>query len=226
MAVRQAFLRPFPTTFAAVLLGLTGLSLAGCMLRGSGTQMTDEREVDAFESIEIGGAFELVVHVEPGVTPRVSVSGDDNIVPEISTTVADGELDIELDGMVRPKLGMKVEVWVASLAGIEASGATDITVEGLHGERFELELSGASQSHLSGTVDHFEVHSSGASDLEARELHAKTVEVKLSGAGDAEVWASDRLDADVSGAGNVRYFGDTKDVHQDVSGVGEVNAGT
>jgi hypothetical protein len=224
MADPKVSLRSFSTTFAAALLGLT---LGGCMLRGSGTEMKDTREIEGFDSIDVGGAFELVVHVDPNVKPSVVVSGDDNIVPEIQTTVSSGELDVEIEhGMVRPKLPMKVEIWVTSLKGLDASGASDITIEGLHGEQFDLELSGASETRLSGTIDRFEVDSSGASDLDARELHAKTVDIDLSGAGDAEVWASDRLDADVSGAGSVRYYGDTKDVQKDVSGAGSVTPGS
>jgi hypothetical protein len=211
------------TTLAAVL----AFGLTGCSLRGSGTPMTDRRDVEAFDSIEVGGAFELIVHVDPAAAQRVEVSGDDNIVPEITTTVSGGELEIGIEhGMVRPKLDMKVEVWVASLAGLEASGASDITVEGLHGENFDLDLSGASDSRFSGSVDRFEIDLSGASDLDARELHAKIVDLELSGAGDAEVWASDRLDAEVSGAGNVRYFGSPKEVHQDVSGAGNITPGS
>jgi hypothetical protein len=225
MAAHHVFLPRHSTTFATALLGL---SLAGCSLRGSGTAMTESRDVEAFDSIEIGGAFELIVHVDPTATQRVEVSGDDNIVPEVTTTVSGGELDIEFErnGMVRPKLDLRVEIWVPSLAGVEASGASEITVEGLHGERFELDLSGASDTNLRGSVDLFEVDISGASDLDARELHAKNVELELSGAGNAEVWASDRLDADVSGAGNVRYFGSTNAVHENVSGAGSVTPGS
>lgn len=231
MAAAHRSIRPVSTTLAAVLLGLSlpvGLSLMGCSLRGSGTAMTEPRELEAFESIEIGGAFQLIVHVDPSVAQRVEVSGDDNIVPEVTTKVSGGELDVQMgrEGMIRPKLDLKVEIWVPSLTGLEASGASDITVEGLHGERFELDLSGASATKLQGAVDLLEVDSSGASDLDARELHAKVVELELSGAGDARVWASELLDADVSGAGDVHYFGDTKEVKQDVSGAGSITPGS
>jgi hypothetical protein len=236
MAAQHVFSRPYLNTFTAALLGLAlplsltlpvSLTLMGCSLRGSGTAMTESRDVEAFETIEIGGAFELLVHVDPTAAQRVEISGDDNIVPVVTTTVSGGELDIQIGhGMVRPKLELRVEVWVPSLTALEASGASDITVEGLHGESFELDLSGASETSLRGAVDRFEVDISGASDLDARELHAKVVELELSGAGDAEVWASDRLDADISGAGNVRYFGETKEVHEDVAGAGSITPGS
>jgi hypothetical protein len=217
----MAVLRPLSTTLAALL------GLSGCMLKGSGVEMTETREVDAFDSIDIGGTFVLVVHVDPAATQKVVVSGDDNIVPKITTTVSDGELDVKIDiGMFRSKLDTKAEIWVPSLTALSASGANQITVEGLHGEEFELDLSGAAEGTLSGTVDRFDLDSSGASNLDARELHAKVAEVDISGAGDAKVWASDKLDADVSGAGSVHYWGDTKEVHEDVSGAGSVSPGS
>jgi hypothetical protein len=207
-----------------VLLG--ALTLGGCSLKGSGTPMTEERELEAFDEIELGGVFTLVVHVAPGTTQKVVVSGDDNIVPEILTKVSGGELDLSIDHwMVRPDQPLEVEVWVASLTKIEASGASKIEVTGLHGENFELELSGASHSTLAGVVDRFELDSSGASKLDAKALQAKTVDVELSGAGDAEVWASETLDAEVSGAGKVRYWGEPATVNRDVSGSGSVEPG-
>jgi Putative auto-transporter adhesin, head GIN domain len=110
MAAQHRFSHGVSTTLVVALLGL---SLTGCSLRGSGTAMTDSREVEAFESIEIGGAFELIVHVDPAAVQRVEVSGDDNIVPKVTTKVSGGELDVQIDGMVRPKLDLKVEVWGA-----------------------------------------------------------------------------------------------------------------
>ena len=210
-----------------VALGLFGaLSLGACTLRGSGTQMTEPRDLEAFDAIELGGAFNLIVHVSPDFTQKVEVSSDDNVVPKILTTVSGGELDLSIDHwMVRPKHAMTVEVWVPSLTKIDASGASDIEVEGLHGEHFELEVSGASKASLSGVVERFEVDSSGASKLDARSLEAKTVELDLSGAGDAMVWASDMLDAEVSGAGKVHYWGEPTQVNKDVSGSGSVEPG-
>ncbi|PRQ04153.1 hypothetical protein ENSA5_10430 [Enhygromyxa salina] len=210
------------------LAGLVGvLSLSACSLRGSGTAMTETRALDEFDAIELGGAFSLIVHVDPGAAQKVEVSGDDNIVPEIVTRVSGGELDVSLDHwMVRPKEPMKIEVWVSSLTELEASGAANIEVEGVHGERFELELSGASDSTISGSVDRFEIDSSGTSHLKAHDLEAKTIELDLSGAGDVEVWASERLDAEISGAGKVRYWGDPGEVNKQVSGAGSIEPGS
>jgi hypothetical protein len=197
--------------------------LSGCGLKGSGVAAIETRELESFDAIGIDGGFILIAHVDPAMTPRLELRGDDNIVPEVVAIVSDGELELTIDHwLVRPKIDMTVEVWVPSLSKISVSGAADMRVDGLHGERFELAVSGASTSKLSGTIDHFEVDSSGANTLDASELHAKVVKIDVSGAGDSEVWASEQLDANVSGAGNVRYHGQPTDVQQDVSGAGSV----
>ena len=223
-SLRPSDFSPALTPGLVAASALLVASLSGCALRGSGNEAIEVREVDEFHEIELGGAFELTVHVDLDEKQRVEVRGDDNIVPKISTTVSGGELEIELDGpaWVRPKLPMHVDVWVTSLTAIDASGASDITVYGLHGERFELDVSGASDSTLAGAVDTFEIDSSGASKIAARDLQAQVVEIDLSGAGKAEVWASKRLEVDVSGAGTVRYHGKPEQVVKDISGAGKV----
>ena len=214
------------TLTAALAIALVGPMLGGCATRGSGDAKTETRELDSFAAIDIGGAFELTVHVDPSVEQRVEIRGDDNIVPLVTTKVSGNELDIGLDANgIRPKLPLEIEIWVPALGELDAGGATQIVVEGLHGESFELELSGANESKLSGNVAHFEVDISGAADLQARALQAKTVELELSGAGSAEVFASERLDVEVSGAGSVRYFGKPGTVEKDISGAGSVEAG-
>jgi hypothetical protein len=204
------------------------LSLSGCGLRGSGTPATEPRELDSFQEIELGGAFELVVHVDPGATQKVEITADDNIVEKIETTVSNGELDVGLDdvSLVRPKTPMRVEVWVPALVAINASGASEIDVEGLHGESFTLELSGASDSTLQGAVERFEVNISGAGELDAKRLKAGDVTLKLSGAGEAAIAVADSLDVKISGAGEVTYFGEPSSVFQEISGAGSLEKGS
>jgi hypothetical protein len=196
-------------------------------VRGSGTPATQTRELESFDRVDLGGAFELVVHVEPGVAQKVEVTADDNIVDNVDTSVSGRELDVTIEDitLLRPKTDIRIEVWVPSLLAIDASGAAELDVEGVHGESFTLELSGASDSTVRGTIDRFEVEISGAGDLNARDLHAKSVMLELSGAGEASVWASETLDVEISGAGDVTYFGNPPNITQEISGAGSMKAG-
>ena len=64
---------------------------------------------------------------------------------------------------------------------------------------------------------------SGASRVDANELRAKSVKVSISGAAKADLYASDSLDASVSGAGVVNCLGKPAKVTQKLSGVGRIN---
>jgi len=220
--------RRLSTLSALAVIGALGgaLGLGGCTLRGSGVEATEVRELQSFDTIELGGVFDLTVHVDPNVEQKVEIRADDNIASEVLTKVSGDELEISIDHwMVRPKLPIEVEVWLPELVEIDASGASDIEVFGLHGDEFELEVSGAAEVELNGAVDRFVLESSGASEVDAKHLEAKAVEIDLSGAGDASVFASDSLDVDISGAGDVRYFGEPATVTKDISGAGEVEPG-
>jgi hypothetical protein len=209
-------------------LAFVAISAPGCAMpaRGSGTPATETREVEAFEHIDLSGAFEVVVHVDPSGERKLTLTADDNLLDQVVTRVRGVELEISLVDFatVMPKTPMRVEIWTPSLTAIDASGATEIAVDGLYGPRFVLEASGASEAILRGAVDRLEVDISGAGELDARALAAKQVEIDLSGAGEAVVSASESLDVDISGAGEVTYYGTPK-ISQDISGAGELKAG-
>ncbi|MFV8750176.1 head GIN domain-containing protein [Nannocystaceae bacterium ST9] len=204
------------------LLVSTLVALSACGVRGSGESATETRSLDPFTEIEFSGAFDLVVHVGD-YEQKVEVSGDDNIVARIETRVSGDALIVEHDGWLRPELPLVVEVWVGSLASIDASGATNLDVEGLHGERFELDISGAADADLLGKVGRFDASISGAADVDARSLEAESVIINMSGAGEAEVWATRELEATISGAGHVEYWGEPSEVRESVSGAGTVH---
>ena len=63
---------------------------------------------------------------------------------------------------------------------------------------------------------------SGAGNVSAGDLKAKDVDVTMSGAGNANVYASNKLDATISGAGSVTYAGDPPTVNKNVSGIGSI----
>ena len=64
---------------------------------------------------------------------------------------------------------------------------------------------------------------SGAGDVNARELDADEVDVNISGAGDVEVTALKRIDARISGVGEIDYWGRPEKERTRVSGIGDID---
>jgi hypothetical protein len=102
------------------------------------------------------------------------------------------------------------------------SGAGEIKME-VDAPRIEAGISGSGNVDLKGETREFELRISGAGAAHCYELLSEDTKVHISGAGDAEVYASQKLEAHVSGAGTIHYKGNARSVKQEVSGAGRVN---
>jgi hypothetical protein len=88
--------------------------------------------------------------------------------------------------------------------------------------RIKAEVSGSGSIYLKGQTKDVYLDLTGAGHAHCFDLLSESTKVDISGAGSAEVYASVKLEADVSGAGNVKYKGNATDVKQNVSGAGSV----
>jgi len=104
---------------------------------------------------------------------------------------------------------------------LHVSGAGDIQME-VDAPKLKAEVSGSGSINLKGQTKDVDLDLTGAGHAHCYELLAENTKVEISGAGSAEVYASVKLDAEVSGAGSVSYKGNASDVNQHVSGAGSV----
>ncbi len=210
-------------TLAALVAGIL-VAWSGCPSsgqRGSGTSKRELRQVGAFSSISVGGAFKLEITVG-AAKPQVAVTADDNLLQLIRTEVKDGQLVVGSKRSISPRLSPRLEVKVPRLEALSISGAAHGEVHGIGGERFKLEVSGAGKVTLAGETKDLLIEVSGAAAVDAAKLTATTVKVEGSGAISVTVRAADSLTAIVSGAGRVAYFGDPKQVKRSLSGVAKL----
>lgn len=192
-------------------------------LSGSGKIKTEKRDVGAFTSVDVTGAYEVEIVCQK--QPGLEVEGDDNILPVVQTYVENGTLHIESERGFNVKNPIKVRITTTNLEGLSSSGASKITLEGVKNEQLVIETSGASKIDAAGETKSLEIESSGASKVDVQDLRATRVKVSLSGAGRAQVYASEEVNADVSGASSVTYYGEPKVVNKSVSGAGSINKG-
>ncbi len=216
-------------------LCLTLLAIAGCGMSdgssttmvnstpltvGSGKSLTQARNVGAFLRIKTEGAAQVEVTVGPATS--VSVTTDDNLQPLIETDLEGGTLHIYPSGSYKTSLGVKLKITAPVLEELSDNGASKITVTGLAAQRFALAIAGAGSARLEGRADSLVVRLGGAGNIQASDLSAKTVQVDIAGAGNAEICATESLNATVSGVGRVRYSGHPAKVQKQVTGVGSI----
>ena len=153
----------------------------------------------------------------------MKITAEENLINNIRANVKGNTLVIDTEKNISPRKEIYIEITTPSLRSVDASGANNITVYGISGSDFEVDVSGAGSVNLSGEVDRFRADLSGAGSINAKELKAKDVRVSVSGAASADVYAKDYLDASVSGVGSISYYGDPAKTKTDVSGVGSIS---
>lgn len=188
---------------------------------GSGNSKTEKRVVADFNAIEIGcyGSVNIVGQEKESL----EISVDDNILPVISTEVKDHILSIKTIKNISPKSKLQINVTTPMLEKMVLSGAGEVSLSKIKSNRLSVTVSGAGKIDISGEVKEFSANLSGAGYINAKELHAENANVSSSGAGAMEVFASEVLAVNISGAGNVNYYGNPKTVNKNISGIGSIN---
>jgi hypothetical protein len=92
----------------------------------------------------------------------------------------------------------------------------------LSAQKLDLNSSGASKLRLSGTANDVSADLSGACDIFGFDLVCDNFTVDLSGAGKAQIHVNKKINAEISGAGSIRYKGNPSVINQSVSGAGSI----
>ena len=199
------------------------VALAGChggLFRGkadgSGKSKLERRSRSGFTAVNISGAFEveIVAQAEPGL----ELEGDDNLLQIVRTEVKNGVLEVYNEKPYSTREAIRVRISVPQLDAVSTSGASDIVVSNVKSDDFNISTSGAGSLTISGAAKTLAVEMSGAGEVDAKDLRSEKVTVNSSGAADATVYASEDLTVSASGAGTVNYYGDPKNVSENVSG--------
>lgn len=200
--------------------GCKYLSKSGGGATGSGVMKTEKRNVPAFTSVNISGAYD--VEIVGQKEPSLEIEGDDNLLPLIKTEVKDGALTIGNDQSLSTRGKLRVRISVPKLDGISTSGASDIIVSNVKSDAFKIDTSGAGSLKIAGETKTLEVKLTGAGEVDAKDLHAERVNITSSGAASVDVYASEELHVNATGAGEVNYYGAPKVVTRDGSGVATI----
>ena len=155
------------------------------MIEGSGNVISELREVQDFDRIQLTGAGDVFITQE-GVE-LVTVEADDNLLPYIETEVRAGNLmlgysDEVMDRSIRPSQTIKFIVSLKEINALEISGAGDVYSESLNTERLKVKVDGASDVTFEQlTLEQFDIEVNGSSDIQVEQLAAQEVDVHING---------------------------------------------
>lgn len=115
-----------------------------------------------------------------------------------------------------------IDVCVKKLDSIVHDGAGDIEFDDVDQKSLEIVLNGAGDIRISGHVERLVATLNGSGDLDLEDLDADYATVKVSGAGTASISVNRELNAEISGAGDIRYQGDPVIKSKKITGAGSL----
>ena len=218
----------------------------GKKIKGNGEKVTIERSTSDYDAIAVSGWFD--VDLVDGKEGQLTLEGESNLLEYIITEVKNGKLVIKTENNVNLKpsdwnSGIRITVPVERVSSISLSGSGDIVSKTIiKTEKLETSMSGSGDITLdietnsvsasmsgsgditfSGTTTDFAATISGSGDIKAFDLEADNVEATVSGSADIKVTANKRLQARVSGSGDITYRGNPEKLDTKTSGSGDIS---
>ncbi|TAI46904.1 head GIN domain-containing protein [Flagellimonas allohymeniacidonis] len=194
-------------------------------------QRTIDTEVGDFEKIKV---FDLIeVNLIQSEENRIVIKGRN--VDDIKWMNKDGvlKLRMQLDKKFRGE-DTFIEVYYSDLLVIDGNEGAQITCNEMVSQgKIELRAQEGAKIHIGMDVDYADVRAVTGGIIEAsglartqsivlntggifdgRALRTSTSDVKISAGGEAEVFASDRIDINVKAGGDVTVYGQPKKVNK------------
>lgn len=190
-------------------------------VQGSGTAKTEKRNVSGFNKIDASGAVNVDVTIGSGFA--VEVTADDNLLANVKTEASGDTLKIFTEDSISTKTKINVRVSMPEIENFEVSGASSGSIANVKADDLELKASGASKIKIEGRAKDLNADLSGASSLDAFDLKTENAKVEASGASKANVSATGDLDVDASGASQINYQGEPRNLTQNSSGASSIN---
>ncbi len=199
------------------------LSLISCE-PNSGKLVTEEKDLDAFEEIEIGSNFDI--EIKKSDSYKIIIQDGENFINKIQLEVADGILKIDRESgiFLSSNLDSKITIFTPEpINSIKLNGSGTIkSNENWEYNKLYCILSGSGDIQLKGVANECHINLDGSGDILLSKMKSLEAEVQLNGSGSVEIHASKKLKVDLNGSGDVDYSGNPE-VEENINGSGSVS---
>jgi len=199
-------------------------NMGNAQVKGNGNFVSEMRELSKFKAIEIAIGYDKIL-VNCGQEPSLHISGDENILPLITTRISKGILRIESDSTFETKADSEIIINIKSLKEFTFDGVGETVIQNVNSEKFTCNINGVGSCELNGKVESFYVSVNGVGSVNARQLIADDVVASLNGVGSVKLYAKNSLNASVNGIGGLTYFGNPTELILNDSGIGGITKG-
>jgi len=192
------------------------------VIKGSDIKQSINRKVAPFSSVTVEGGFN--VNYRHG-SPSLIITGDDNIIVHVLSSVANNTLTLSIDKSYSSVHPIVIDISSPSLQEINLAGTGAVRLDDIKTDQLTVNLTGTGDVTVTGKAETLKLIVQGTGDVMARNLDSDAVTVALEGTGNIEVTVHKKLAVNMTGVGNILYFGSPQKISKQVSGVGDIEAG-
>ncbi|NWG17648.1 MAG: DUF2807 domain-containing protein [Chloroflexi bacterium] len=220
-----------------ILIGLLVLPVAACgdmvisnpdIIQGSGNIVTESREVSGFQAIEMDNPGRLII--TQGDAEALTVEADDNILPLLTSVVADGKLtlDSKPDSSYTSKGEIIFRVTVKDLNTLTLTSAGNTELDRLNTTTLAIGVMSAGNLRLGTLIvkNDLSITVASAGAVSAERVECQNLNLTGNGSGSADIKAVSavKIVAKITSAGSVTLAGTADEQDIQVSGSGHYNA--
>ena len=107
--------------------------MGNAQVKGNGNLASEMRKLSNFKAIEITIGYDKIL-VNCGEEPSIHISGDENILPLITTRISKGILTIESDSTFETKADSEIIINVKSLKEFTFDGVGETVIQNVNSE--------------------------------------------------------------------------------------------
>ncbi|HRH38454.1 MAG TPA: head GIN domain-containing protein [Flavobacteriales bacterium] len=209
-------------------------------VKGSGEVVKKQITVAAFHGIIVNGSMD--VEIVRSDVQSVEVEAQANIAELITTEVHDGVWAIETSKDYSTDKAFTIRIHVPSMDKVHINGSGDVkSATSFKAERVDLGISGSGDItfvaeassvyvtiegsgdiRVSGTSERLNASTEVRGDVNASGLTVKEVDARIEGSGDIKANASDNVQANIAGSGDVVLMRNPASMKNHIAGSGEV----
>jgi hypothetical protein len=211
-------------------------------VKGNGNVVTVTRTTSNFDGIGVGGSFDVIL--VKGKKGKITIEGEENIIPYVETEVTGNTLKIKYQKNinVRTTKSLTVTVTYSNIDMVSLGGSGNIfSDEILKSDNFKTSLGGSGNISLevdaddisaniggsgniklSGNSNNFTCSIAGSGSIKAYNLNTDTLNATIAGSGNIRTTVKRKIKAKIVGSGSIYYKGNPKYVDTKSIGSGDV----
>ena len=210
---------------------------------GNKNIVKETRELNDFSGLNANDFF--IIEIRKGLK-KLEIEAEENLIPYILTNVDKNELKLKLNPKDTYRFNSRpiIKISIPDLNYLNINGSSIVSMLDsfyipeaefnfsgfsksdlwLGAEQLRIGISGSGELSVKGAAKYVDFGISGSGTIHSEALVAKNSRVRVSGSGTAYVFAQESIDAEVSGSGDVFYYGNPSNVISNISGSGSIKA--